>query len=164
MHLQPTEAITEKKVIEKDGALKAQHLHPSDMVSTDQYVSKQTRHLPHTCGKENESEHFVGGTIYINEAGGLVFMQHQVSLGAAEMIQGKHLFEREAETCGVSICNYHGDNGIFKVAEFVKDLNDRGQTIKYSGVGAHHQNGVAEHVICTIFESTRAMLLHATIH
>ena len=126
MHLQPTEAITEKKMIEKDGVLKAQNLHPGDMVSTDQYVSKQSGHLPHTKGKESEKEWYVGSMIYVNKATGLVFIQHQVSLGVAEMIWGKHLFEREAGTCGVSIRNYHGDNGIFKVKEYVKDLNDRG--------------------------------------
>jgi hypothetical protein len=164
MHLRPTDSITEKKVIEKDGALKAQHLHPGDMVSTDQYVSKQTGRLPHMKGKEKESERFVGGTIYVDEATGLVFVQHQVSLGAAETIRGKHLFERVAGTCGVSIRNYRGDNGVFKAAEYVKDLNDRGQTIKYSGVGAHHQNGVAERAIRTISESARALLLHAAIH
>jgi hypothetical protein len=166
MHLRPTDSITKTKVIQKDGALKAQHLHPGDMVSMDQYVSKQTGScLPHMKGKEKESEHFVGSTIYIDEATRLVFVLHQVSLGAAEMIHGKHLFEREAGMCGASTRNYRGDNGVFKVAEYVKDLNDRGQMIKYIGVGAHHQNGVvAEHAIRTISESARAMLLHAVIH
>jgi hypothetical protein len=36
--------------------------------------------------------------------------------------------------------------------------------IVYSGVGAHHQNGIAEQAICTVSESARAMLLHAAIH
>ena len=155
MHLRPTESILEKKVIEKDGSLKAQHLYPGEMVSTDQYVSKETGRLPHTRGKESESERFVGGTIYVDEATGFVFAQHQISLGTAETIRGKHLFEREAGTCGVTIRNYRGDNGVYKAAEFVKDLNNRGQTIKYSGVGAHHQNGVAERAIRTISESAR---------
>ena len=80
------------------------------------------------------------------------------------MICGKNLFEREARTCGVSIHSYQGDNGVYKAAEFVKDLNDRGQMIKYSGAGAHHQNGVADRAIYTILESAKAMLLHAAIH
>ena len=64
----------------------------------------------------------------------------------------------------MTIHNYRGDNGVYKAAKFVKDLNNRGQTIKYSGVGAHHQNGVAERAIRTISESARVMLLHAAIH
>ena len=86
-----------------------------------------------------------------------MFAQHQVSLGIAETIHRKHLFEREAGTCEVTIQNYQGDNGIYKATEFIKDLNDKGQMIKYSGVGAHHQNGVAERAICTISESARAI-------
>jgi uncharacterized membrane protein len=56
------------------------------MVSTDQYVSKQLGRLPHTRGKESDKERYVGGIIYVDEANGLVFVQHQVSLNAAEMI------------------------------------------------------------------------------
>jgi hypothetical protein len=46
----------------------------------------------------------------------------------------------------------------------MEDLEDRQQTIHFSGVGAHHQNGIAERAIFTIPESARAMILHAAIH
>ena len=164
MHLRATEATTEKKVAAKDGSLKANHLKPGDMVSTDQYVSKELGRLPHTRGKESLKERYVGGTIYVDEASGFVFAQHQVSLNAMETIRGKHLFEREAGTCGVQIRNYRGDNGVYKSTEFVKDLNQRNQTIRYCGVGAHHSNGIAERAIRTISESARSMILHAAIH
>ena len=39
------------------------------------------------------------------------------------------------------------------------ELND--QEITYSGVGAHHQNGVAEQKISTVTHWARAMLLHS---
>jgi hypothetical protein len=52
--------------------------------------------------------------------------------------RGKHLFEREAGTCGITIRNYHGDNGVYRSKDFTKDLADRTQTIQFSGVGAHH--------------------------
>jgi hypothetical protein len=106
MHLCPTEATTETKVESKDGSLKANHLRLGDMVSTDQYVSKQMGRLPHTHGKEDEKDKYVGGTIFVDEASGIVFIQHQVSLNAAETVRGKHLFECEAGTCGVTIKNY----------------------------------------------------------
>jgi hypothetical protein len=64
----------------------------------------------------------------------------------------------------VSIQNYRGDNGVFKSDEFTKDLNHQNQTICFSAVGAHHQNGIAERAIRTISESARAMILHAAIH
>lgn len=66
--------------------------------------------------------------------------------------------------CGIAIKNYHGDNGVYKTKEFRKDLADHKQTIQFSGVGAHHQNGIAEQAIRTISESARAMLLHLAIH
>jgi hypothetical protein len=37
------------------------------------------------------------------------------------------------------------------------------QTIKKAGVGAHHQNGVAERNIQTIMAMARTMMLHAAI-
>ena len=43
--------------------------------------------------------------------------------------------------------HYHANNVPFGYDEFTDDLDCRGQTITYSGVGAHHQNGVAECVI-----------------
>ena len=42
------------------------------------------------------------------------------------------------------------------------DVRKAGQTITFCGVGAHHQNGVAERHIRDITESARTMLLHAT--
>jgi hypothetical protein len=36
--------------------------------------------------------------------------------------------------------------------------------ISYSGIGAHHQNGVAEGSICTITQWAHVMMLHQVIH
>jgi hypothetical protein len=88
----------------------------------------------------------------------------QVGLGAEETIRSKHDFERESSNHGVRVESYRGDNGVYRSNEFTKDLKLRSQTIKFSGVGAHHQNGVAERAIRTISESARSMMLHAAIH
>jgi hypothetical protein len=61
------------------------------MVSIEQYVCKQPGRVPNTYGKEKPHEQYQGGTIYVDEASGFVFVQHQVSLNAADTIQGKHL-------------------------------------------------------------------------
>ena len=64
-------------------------------------------------GKESEKEMYSGGTLYVDEASGMLFASNQVSLGATETLRGKHMFERIAQTCGVQILSYKGDNGVF---------------------------------------------------
>ena len=56
----------------------------------------------------------------------------------------KRAFELEASRAGMRIKSYRADNHPFASKEFKQDLELMGQTISYSGVGAHHQNGVAE--------------------
>jgi hypothetical protein len=64
----------------------------------------------------------------------------------------------------VNVKGYHGDNGIFTAQPWKQHSEARGQTLDLSGVGAHHQNGIAERAICTIVGSSRTMMLHAIIH
>ena len=49
-------------------------------------------------------------------------MQNQISFNAGGMILEKRKFECIADLYGVSIQSYHGDNGIFKSAEFQEEL------------------------------------------
>jgi hypothetical protein len=133
-------------------------------VSTDQFVSKVRGRLSTSFGKERQDERYSGGTIYVDHASGYMFVNNQVSLGVSETLKGKHQFEREARQCGIQIRGYRGDNGVYKEKEFQKDLLIKGQTMEYCGVGAHHQNGIAERAIRTVSESARAMMIHAAIH
>ena len=72
-------------------------------------------------------------------------------------------FERVTKSCGKKIKNYHGDNGVFKSNKFGESLID--QELDLSGVGAHHQNGVAERSsIRTVTEKARSMMQHAFLH
>eukprot|EP00804_Cyclotella_cryptica_P016247 CCRYP_005730-RA/>CCRYP_005730-RA protein AED:0.43 eAED:0.42 QI:0/0/0/1/0/0/2/0/262 len=70
----------------------------------------------------------------------------------------------EAADVGVSMKRYHSDNGVFGSAEFRSHCQNLGQGIRFSGVGAHHQNGVAERAIRTVTSMARANMLHATLH
>jgi hypothetical protein len=164
MHRQPTEATRIEVRPESDGRLSEGQLQPGDLVHADQYVCKLKGRLQTSRGKEKDAEMYTGGTIYVDSASGFVYVQNQVSLGVIETLRGKHLFEREIGTCGVTIRAFRTDNGVFKSKEFQDNLNIRGQFIDFSGVGAHHQNGIAERAIRTITESARTMLLHAAIH
>jgi hypothetical protein len=48
-------------------------------------------------------------------------------LTAEESILAKQAFEREAMSAGVSIIDYHTDNGIYTSQEFLKELHTKGQ-------------------------------------
>ena len=67
-------------------------------------------------------------------------------------------------THGHDVQHYLGDNGVYKAKEFQEELKKSGQTMEFCGVGAHHQNGVAERAIRTVSEAARTMMLHASIH
>ena len=44
------------------------------------------------------------------------------------------------------------------------ELLNKKQSISFCGVGAHHQNGLAERAIGIIVRMARTMMLHAAIH
>jgi hypothetical protein len=60
---------------------------------------------------------------------------------------------------------YHADNNHpFGSAEFQADIKNQDQELTFSGIGAHHQNGLAEIAIRTVTSWARAMLLHLVIN
>ena len=160
----PKGTVRQEIRIEKDGGLKKEVLRPGAMISSDQYICSTPGRLPHTYGKESESSKYIGGTIFIDEASGKVFLENQVSTNAAETIRSKNKFEREASRVGIKILGYRADNGIYRSKEFMAALKQKGQTIQFSGIGAHHHNGIAERAIQTISSCARAMMIHAVIH
>ncbi|KAI2489482.1 hypothetical protein MHU86_25099 [Fragilaria crotonensis] len=144
--------------------LKIGDLTPGSCVSIDQYESSVRGRLSTGRGKGTFGSKYAGGTIFCDHASGFIQCFHQVSLRASDTLISKRAFERIAKTCGKKIHSYHGDNGIFKVKEFTDALAKDEQELKLSGVGAHHQNGVAERAIRTVTERARAMMQHSFLH
>ena len=93
-----------------------------------------------------------------------MFNYCQYSTTATETIQSKHKLEHLARDEGFRVKAYHYDNGIFALAEFKADCKMHEQKIDFSGVGAQHQNGIAEQNIKTIATWARANLLHTAYH
>ena len=145
-------------------ALQRDHLQPGDCVSIDHYESSVRGRLPNTQGREAWHRRYCGGTIFVDHATGYTRCFHQSSLTAGDTLRSKRRFEQDARGHNVRVKKYHGDNGVFTAKEFQDELAALGQLMTYSGVGAHHQNGVAERAIMTIFYRARSMLLHASIH
>jgi hypothetical protein len=119
-------------------------LQPGDCVSTDQFYSANPGCLPHTHGKEGPAKQYHAGAAFYDHASAYLHVSNQVSLGMGETRQSKHVFERFARASGVNIKSYHADNHPYQSKENLDDLEMQGQSITYSGVEAHHQNGAAK--------------------
>jgi hypothetical protein len=94
----------------------------------------------------------------------MIYNYHQVTFSAAETVQAKQAYERELEQYDRKVKHYRVDNGIFDAAEFKESIQIMDQSITFSGVGAHHQNGKAERTIQTVVDKGRSMMLHASMH
>ena len=142
----------------------AEDLIPGQAVSLDQYESRTLGRLVHTFGKESSDLKYSGGTIFVDHASKVIFVRHQVSPGAEETVRSKHAFERFADEHGVSVRSYHADNGVFQAQPFKADCAKQEQPIDFSGVGAHHQNGIAESGVGKVVRHARVQMIHAAIH
>jgi hypothetical protein len=125
-------------------------INPGDVIHLDQYMSGLPGRLPTTFGKEKPNKRYAGGTIFVDGKTGFIHHHHQVSLQIGETLKGKNRFEKGSRQLNVQIKSFRADNAPFNAAEFQNDLDNKGQTITCSGVGAHHQNGAAERAIKTI--------------
>jgi hypothetical protein len=103
----------------------------------------------------------VASTIFVDHASDFSYAYHQTSMTSEETIKSKLAFEKFALTHGVHIEHYHADNGRFKDNLFTKSIEDKGQTKSFCGVGAHHQNGIAEKRLGDLQRRATTLLLHA---
>ena len=151
------------KIEKKVHSLSSQAMNPGDIVVSDQFVCSEGGRLFHTSGRDHEADRYKGGTIFIDLATNWIFVKSQVSLGAEETSQARACFEREARMRGIKVKRYHTDNGVFTSQGFTNKLNEDEKRLTLSGVGAHHQNPVAERNIRTVVSMARTQLLHAQL-
>ena len=104
------------------------------------------------------------GTLFYDDASAKIMVCHQVLLAASDTIESLFLVMCKAMEHYVELKRFHTDNGIFKSKAFMEALKDNHQMITKSGVGVHHQNGVADRAIGTVQAMARAMLLHVRLH
>lgn len=160
----PDHSTTTTKNASSEGALKMDQLSPGDRVFCDHLESKVKGRLLHTAGREQPQNRFCGSMIFCDASSGYIHIEHQVSLNATDTINAKDKFERLAQDYGVQVDKYHTDNGVFKSQRFVQEITNNVQSIRYSGVGAKWQNGVAEGGIRIVVTKARTMMLHASLN
>ena len=152
----------ETKKQEKEREIKPNRkLLPGDVVSVDQLVSSTPGLVACLHGGYPTKERYIGSTIFVDQASDFSYIYHHTSLNSAQTVQAKQAFEAEAKRYGVTIKHYHADNGLFRTKPFEQDIEKKGQTLTFAGVGAHHQNGIAEKRIGDLQRRATTLLLHA---
>eukprot|EP00957_Ditylum_brightwellii_P028390 2143696-Ditylum_brightwellii.AAC.1 len=78
----------------------------------------------------------------------------------AEALSAKDAYERVIHSYGHKVEVYHGNISRFDSQDFKDSCNRAQQTYSYCGIGAHHQNDIAEAMNKRLSYSARAILLH----
>ena len=148
----------------KTHALKRDQLYPGQWVSMDHFTVTEHGRLYTLMGKTTSDLMYTGGCIFVDHATGDVHVEHLLNFTTTETLQAKDRYEKHMADMGVMVQAYQADNGIFAARDFINNIASSLQNIKFSGVGAHHQNGVAEHAIQSILSKAGTILMHAAIH
>jgi len=151
----PTPSPPKEKVLSREATL------PGEKISMDHFIVSTPGRLFSSRGREAADRAYKGGVIFVDHATGFVFVVPVVNFTAGEALRAKQEFEAELSSFGVTVLHYHTDNGVFTASQFQDELATLGQNITYSGVGAHHQNAVAERAIGTVVAMAWTMMLHA---
>ena len=123
---------------------------PGEVVSVDQLESPIDGFIAQMKGKLYQQNRYRCATVFVDNCSGLSYVHLQQSTSADETLKAKESFEEFPNSHGVKILHYHADNGRFAEKVWKEDVIKKSQTLTFSGVGAHHQNGRAEKRICRI--------------
>jgi hypothetical protein len=134
--------------------------HPGSKTSTDQLVSAQPGLIPQMSGRLTALR-VNGATIFADHYSDHVYVFLMRDLTLEETLLAKASYEKFLHSIGVTTKAYHADNGRFADKGFRDDCEKNNQTITFCGVGAHHQNGIAERKIKSLTLGGRTLLLHA---
>ena len=133
---------------------------PGQTIGTDQIVSAQPGLVPQEKGQLTRARVW-GATVFVDYATKWIKVHLMTSLSGNETLEAKESFEHACASRGVEPKHFHADNGRFAEDTFTKDCKSKLQKLTFCGVGAHHQNGVAENTIKQLTLTARTLLLHA---
>ena len=136
---------------------------PGERVSMDHFIVTTPGRLLGAKGLSNPNNTIKGGVIFKDHYSGYIHIEPVLNFTAAEAIRAKQQFEQEMHSMGVTVVHYHTDNGVFTSRAFQDELAKLSQGLSLSGVGAHHQNAMAERAIGYVFSLARAQMLHAKL-
>ena len=163
MQRRPIEGNIRSQRPDRQGILKKDKLIPGSLIFSDQYVSSVPGKHFNGKGQLCSTKGFNGGTIFCDAASGFLSIHHQQTFTSHETLQSMLSFEREAAEVGVDIKGYNTDNGVYTAKQIMNKLQTDKQLLRLSGVGAHHQNGVAENTIKNVSRKGRIFMFHAAL-
>ena len=169
-HSKPVPGKKSTAIRDKAGILSADQLSPGQRIHMDHFVSSTRGRTLSGYGitgrkAPTADNSFCGGCIFVDASSSYVHVELQHHLNNKDTLNAVTAFEQEAADSGVTVAEYSTDNGsCFTSKAFAAHLLSSNQTVRYSGAGSHHQNGVAERAIQTIMAIARTMLLHSAIH
>ena len=88
----------------------------------------------------------------------MTYVHFSESTIAKKAVEVKNLFEQYVAKFGINIQKYHAENGAFNTRVFKESIIAANQSIAFSGVDAHHQNGIAENMIKTVTYCAQSMI------
>jgi Reverse transcriptase (RNA-dependent DNA polymerase) len=133
---------------------------PGQCVSVDFLTSPTPGLVAHMTGTPT-SKRYHHAAVYVDNATGYGFIWLQKSISEEETITGKIAFERHCAQNHITVQHYRADNGIFASNAWKNACQRQNQRLTFTGVNAHHQNGIAERRIEELQAMARTMLLHA---
>ena len=129
----------------KEFILKFNQYEPGDKVFSDQFVVHTPGRRLDRYGHKGPNRSLHGGTLYTDTASSLIYVECQTSMHAGERVMGKTGFEQLCSNlASMTVKNFYSDNGVYNASVFCDDCISKDQPQTFSGVGAKHQNSVAE--------------------
>ena len=102
-------------------------------------------------------------TVFVDHFSRFSYVYLQKTATLEETLEAKKSFESYEASHNFQILNYHADNGVFRANDWIKDcqIEPNPQGMSFSGVDAHHTNGISERRIQDVQDSGRTMIIHA---
>lgn len=133
---------------------------PGDFVAADQMESALGGRIPFTRGRPS-NRRYKCSTVFVDAFSKYAKSCLQESTAAEPTVASKHAFEADCRRHDVHVRHYRADNGAFATQKFRAAVASAGQSMSFSGVGAHFQNGLAERYIGVFTRTARILLLEA---
>lgn len=147
------------KTSKKQGTIKPAE-RPGQCVSVDQMESSTPGLIAQLKGKPTKARYRYA-TVFVDHFSDFTYVFLMRTLSSEETIMAKEAFEAFSREQGVTIEQYHADNGRFADNAFIEHTKKNHQRLTFCGVDAHFQNGRAEKKIRDLQDSARTSLIYA---